>query len=75
VDSAQLVRQVDIGGNSPFVVFTSDGRSLATAAAGKDIVLWDVATGKEIRRFTGHDSGVTSFALSAGWFTGSFRRN
>ena len=56
------------------VAFSSDGRKILTgsedtehegAEADNTARLWDVATGKELQRFTGHTSWVTSVALSA----------
>src|SRR5262249_41243924 len=50
------------------VAFSPDGRLVLTAANNSDadcnLQLWDVATGKEIRRFKGHRSDVTCFAFS-----------
>jgi RNA polymerase sigma factor (sigma-70 family) len=45
------------------VVFTPDGESLLSASS--DIRLWDRATGKELRRFTGHKHYHYGLALSA----------
>ena len=33
---------------------------LASASLDRDLILWDVSAGKEIRRFRGHSGGVTS---------------
>jgi TIR domain/WD domain, G-beta repeat len=41
------------------VAFAPDGRSALSGSADSTLKLWDVATGKEIRTFTGH----TSFSL------------
>jgi RNA polymerase sigma factor (sigma-70 family) len=43
--------------------FSPDGKTVATAE-GQPFRLWDVATGKEIRRFTGHENGVMAVAFS-----------
>src|SRR5262245_49992847 len=39
------------------VAFSPDGRTLAAGAGGKEIVLWDARTGKEIRRIEGATAG------------------
>jgi WD40 repeat protein len=46
------------------VAFSADGRTLA-AGAGRRIVLWDVATGKEVRWLSGHLGRVRCLAFSA----------
>src|SRR5262249_17657957 len=46
------------------VVFTHDGKTLISGGWDRTIRTWDVATGKEILRITGHEYGVTSVALS-----------
>jgi len=60
-------------GNSNFtngVDFSADGRQLLTTvsdAANKEnrLVLWDVASGREVRRFEGYGSGLQSAVFSA----------
>ncbi len=52
------------GGNGRFAVFTPDGKHLAVAD-GKDVILYNPATGAEIRRFEGaHDTAVVRVAFS-----------
>src|SRR5579883_1010218 len=46
------------------VVFSSDGRILASASNDSPVRLWDVATGKEIRALQGDRYGAYSLALS-----------
>jgi WD40 repeat protein len=53
------------------LAFAPDGKTLATATGtsyrgpGQNLVqLWDVATGKEIRRFAGHRDAVTAVAFT-----------
>ena len=38
------------------VVFSPDGKTLASASGDKTIKLWNVGTGKEITSLTGHQS-------------------
>ena len=47
------------------VVFAADGKTLASGSWDKTIRLWDVATGKEIRQFNGHQGPVSSLAFAA----------
>ena len=41
-----------------------DGKALATAGWGSEIVLWDSATGREVRRLAGHKGAVFALAFS-----------
>jgi WD40 repeat protein/transcriptional regulator with XRE-family HTH domain len=46
------------------VAISSDGKYLAAASNAKTALLWDVATGKQIRTLSGHLSGVLRVAFS-----------
>lgn len=52
------------GGSGRYVAFTPNGKQLAVAD-GKDVVLYEAATGKEVRRFaSGHDGAVVRLAFT-----------
>ena len=40
------------------VAFSLDGKTLATGSLDRTVGLWDPATGKLLRRLTGHDEAV-----------------
>jgi hypothetical protein len=64
VGSGQLVRAFDAQSNSVTnVAFTNDSK-FVFASGDNAIHLWDVATGKETRRFEGHAGLVPAMALS-----------
>jgi WD40 repeat protein len=46
------------------VAYSPDGKRLATGSVDKTAKLWDAATGKELRTFSGHTDWVTGVAFS-----------
>jgi len=46
-------------------VFTADGHHLVTGSGDYTIKLWDLDSGREVRRFEGHEGTVYALALSA----------
>jgi len=44
--------------------FSADGRLLALATPGQEILVWDLSRGRELRRFKGFDAQVTLLAFS-----------
>src|SRR5262245_19678088 len=45
-----------------YVAFTPDGKSVLTASQDNIIRLWDLKTGKEVRRFETRQAGKPNFA-------------
>lgn len=66
----RLAALAGTGPYSPYATFSPDGRLIATAGTGRSwqgpmpLILWDVATGRELRRCEGPDSAVRSLAFT-----------
>jgi len=46
------------------LAFSRDGRRVLSGSDDHTVRLWEVKTGKELARFTGHANAVTTVALS-----------
>jgi roadblock/LC7 domain-containing protein len=77
VSDPPLVRSFHLGQEVTGVVFSPDGRLLATASADQTARIWEAATGQERTRVV-HDDGVTAVAFDPDGrrlATGSFDPN
>ncbi len=54
-----------------FAIFSHDGRLVATGDNGGDVVVWDVASGREVRRLT-DNTGDPGAQDIDGWLWGAF---
>ena len=54
--------------------FSPDGRTALSGSGDKTLKLWDVATGQELRTFTGHTGSVNLGRLLPGWPHRPFRQ-
>jgi WD40 repeat protein/uncharacterized caspase-like protein len=54
-----------------FALFSPDGRLVATGDGGGDVVVWDVASGREVRRLT-DNAGDPGAQDVDGWLWGAF---
>ncbi len=69
LQTGNKIRHLPTSRRVPWVAYSPDGQT-ALGAIGEyeeeagDVVLWDVETGQEIRRFVGHPAGVTTVAFS-----------
>jgi len=71
VQRAAEIRRFEISSDGPFnsptsMFFTSDGKTAITVHSGSGVptILWDVESGRELRRFDGHNWGSSAAALS-----------
>lgn len=67
--AARLEIQLGHGVGVNAAVFASNGQFVLTAGKDGTALLWEVATGRMLRRFEGHDGGVNSATFS---FDGKF---
>jgi WD40 repeat protein len=56
----ELFRPTGHSGGVVLSAFSADGRFVATASAGQEILVWDATTGRELRRLIGHQGEVTA---------------
>jgi hypothetical protein len=62
---AQLeARKLDVGSTVLSVAVTPDGQYVVSGSSDNTVRLWELATGKEVRRFTGHEWIVWSVAVT-----------
>ena len=64
VETPRLVTQVGHSQGIETLAFSPDGKSVASGSSDSNIILWDVASGRELRAFSGHTEKVTSVAFS-----------
>ncbi|MFX0201897.1 MAG: WD40 repeat domain-containing protein [Candidatus Hodarchaeota archaeon] len=60
----QLKAKLGYSGGVLTVAFSTDGRFVLTGSVDNTARLWEVATGKEVRRFEGHQEMIYSVAFS-----------
>lgn len=60
----ELVVRTGHTGSVDSVVFSPDGKTLASGGNDSTIKLWDVATGRELRTFAGHSENVFTVSFS-----------
>lgn len=65
-DKPQLIVQLGHGASISRVAFSPDGHSLLTVSSSTDnkAILWEVATGAELRRFSGHSQSIVDISFS-----------
>jgi WD40 repeat protein len=64
VRSGKELRRFEAGSDVKAVAFSADGLRALSGSIDDLVRLWDVETGKEIRRFEGHTGSVFSVAFS-----------
>jgi serine/threonine protein kinase len=62
----ELCRLLGHGDRVTGIAFLPDGNRLLSGSADRTVVLWDVASGKEVIRLQGHRGEVTGVAVSTG---------
>lgn len=55
---------VNTGGDVNAIAFSPDGRQLVSGGQARNLILWDVSSGREIRRYSGHPAPIEGIAFS-----------
>lgn len=63
VSTGELLRTIDVDAGAFSVVYSPDGQTIASGGMG-EFSIWDVATGKILKTFSGHIDPVYSVAYS-----------
>ncbi len=66
-----VVQQGQSRVSNGFIIFSPDGRLVATGDSGGDVVVWDVESGREVRRLT-ENTGDPGAQDVDGWLWGAF---
>jgi WD40 repeat protein len=64
VEARTISSKFDVGSSVLSVAVTPDGKYVVSGSADNTVRLWDLPTGKEVRRFMGHRSEVNSVAVT-----------
>ncbi len=62
--SGKPVKDIDAGGACVGLDFAADGKGIVTSGPGNLLQLWDIESGKSVRKFTGHNAEVRAVACS-----------
>ena len=63
-DQPRLVAQVGHADGCGAVAYSPDSKLVVTGGSDGRLILWDAATGREVRRLEGHGDAVTAVAFS-----------
>lgn len=62
--TGKVLRQFQAKSGGYCVAFAPDGRTLGWAGLDRTVRVWDVATGQEVQRLTGHHAGIEALAFA-----------
>ena len=65
VATGETIRAFEVGGQHEFLCVTPDGTSALISGENFDLVLWNLASGQEIRHLKGHTDGVLGCNISS----------
>lgn len=62
--SLKPIKDIDAGGQCANLDFSADGKGVVTSGPGNALQVWDIESGKSVRKFTGHNAEVRAVACS-----------
>jgi len=64
VANGTVLQNIDVRGQVRDAIWMSDGLRVASVMSNRDVVIWDLSSGKEVMHLEGHTDNINKLALS-----------